>query len=239
MSRRITGLVVVFAIFVTLAVVVYSRQATNGHDEDVARLTVQKQQNSPQVNADAGQANKPKVPNKAICTLPVTQSPNVGGFRLRIRLDEMLALFPGSQEDPEVRTALSTPPSQFGVTSFVIHPDRYESAAKFAGIKEITISLLDGRVSTFTLGYYPLELKHVDEFVTKVAQDFNLPATDAWEPYVGLDDQLKLLKCDGFEISAFSNAQVNYVLTKDKIAEQVLKDRKAKAREKAALESKQ
>jgi hypothetical protein len=239
MSRRITQLVVVFAIFVTLAVIVYSRPATKGHGEAVVPLPVQQQQNSPQVKADAGPANKPEVPNKAICTLPVTQAPNVGGVKLRMSLDEMLALFPGSREDPDVRTALSTPPSQFGVTSFLIHPDRYGSAAKFAGIREITFSLLDGRVSTFNLGYYPLELKHVDEFVTKVAQDFNLPATDAWEPYVGLDNQLKLLKCDGFEISAFSNAQVNYVLTKDKIAEQELKNRKAKAREKAELESKQ
>ena len=148
---------------------------------------------------------------------------------------EVLALFPGSEEDAEVRASLARPPSQFGVSGFLIRPDRYKSKDTFAGINQITFTLLDGRVSCFSVGYNGPEYSHVDKFVAKFVEGTNLPAADDWEAYVGMDTQLKMLKCTDFEIRVFAGGpggNLNYVLMKDLEAEKKLKDRRDKARAK-------
>ena len=150
--------------------------------------------------------------------------------------EQVLALFPGSNEDAEIRSTLAQPPSQFGVSSFVVRPAKYESKDKFAGISQITFTLLDGRVSSFSVGYNGPEYSHVDKFVAKFVEGTNLPAVDQWEAYVGMDNQLKSLKCSEVEIRVFAGGQggnLNYVLMRDLEADKKLKDRRAKARAKA------
>ena len=155
--------------------------------------------------------------------------------------EEVLALFPGSEEDAEVRSSLARPPSQFGVSSFLVRPDRYKSKDTFAGINQITFTLLDGRVSSFSVGYNGPEYSHVDKFVAKFIEGTSLPAVDQWEAYVGMDNQLKILKCTDFEIRVFAGGQggnLNYVLMRDLVAEKKLKGRRDKARENATPETK-
>jgi len=148
---------------------------------------------------------------------------------------EVLALFPGSKDDAEVGSSISSI-SQFGTSSVVIRPGKYESKDKFAGINQSTFTLLDGRVSNFTVGYNGPEYSHVDKFVEKFVEGKSLPAADQWEAYVGMDNNLKILKCADFEIRVFTGGpggNLNYVLLKDLVAEKTLKDRRAKARAKA------
>ena len=155
--------------------------------------------------------------------------------------EEVLKLFPGSSEDAEVRSDLSRPPSQFGVSSFLISPDKYESKEKFVGISQITLRLLDGRVSNFRFSYNGPEYPHVDKFVAKFIEGTNLPAVDQWEPYVGMDNSLKTLKCTDFEIQVFAGGQggnLNYVDIRDLVADKKLQDRRRKAKEKATPEAK-
>jgi hypothetical protein len=150
--------------------------------------------------------------------------------------DEVLAVFPGSKDDAEVRSSLSRPASPFGVSSFVIRPDKFESKEKFAGISQILFSLLDGRVSSFSVGYDGPEWPHVDKFVAKFIEGTNLPAAEAWEAYVGMDTQMKTLKCTDFEARVFAGGErgnLNYVLMRDLVADKTLKERRAKASEKA------
>jgi hypothetical protein len=171
----------------------------------------------------------------------MAQVPDINGLKLGMTPEQVLALFPGSNEDAELRASLSRPPSPLGVASFVIRPDRYKSKEQFAGITQITFTLLDGRVSSFSVGYNGPEWPHVDKFVAKFSEGTNLPPPDAWEAYVGMDTQLKILKCTDVEIRVFAGGQggnLNYVLMRDLVAEQKLKDRRAKAREKATPESK-
>ncbi|MEP6707379.1 MAG: hypothetical protein ABJC05_07655 [Pyrinomonadaceae bacterium] len=185
---------------------------------------------TPGQTSNAGQQEKPS------CQLTSAQAPVLSGLKVGMTPDQVLALFPGAKDDPEVRSNLSRPPSQFGVSSFVIRPGRYESKEKFAGINQITFTLLDGRVSNFTIGYNGPEYSHVDKFVAKFTEGTSLPAADQWEAYVGMDTQLKTLKCTDFEVSVFAGGQggnLNYVLMKDLLADEKLKDRKKKAREKA------
>ncbi len=170
------------------------------------------------------------------CTLTLAGSPSVNGLRLGLTTDDVLTIFPGSKDDAELRAAQSQPPDQFGVSTFVIRPEKYQSKDRFAGINQIAFSLLDGRVSNFTLSYNGPEYSNVDKFVEKFIQETSSPGLAQWEPYAGMDT-LKILKCSDFEVRVFIGGQggsLNYVLVKDLAAEQKLKDRRKKAREKAS-----
>jgi len=178
--------------------------------------------------------------DKPTCDVVLAQAPVVGGLKLGMRPEEVLALFPGSNQDPVVRSSLSRPARQFGESSFAIRPANYESKEKFAGINQITFALLDGRVSNFTVGYNGPEYSNVDKFVAKFAEETNLPSVDQWEAYVGMDDSLKILKCTDFEIRVFAGGKggnLNYVLMRDLEANKKLEARRKKATEKATSDT--
>jgi len=163
------------------------------------------------------------------------QAPVMNGLRLGMTSAEVLALFPGSNEDAAIRASLSQPPDQLGVSAFSLRPDKYQPAEKHPGISQITFTLLDDRVSRLNVGYNGPQWPHVDKFVAKFIEGTNLPAADAWEPYVGLDT-MKTLKCKDFEIQIFAGGKggnLNYVLMSDLLAAKKLKQREDKAAKKA------
>jgi hypothetical protein len=190
------------------------------------------------VSQSSTQESKPAT-DKPICTLTLAGAPDIKGLRLGMTAEQVLAIFPGSDQDAELRAALARPPSNFGVNGFVIRPEKYQSKEIFSGITQITFTLLDGRVSSFSVGYNGPEYSHVDKFVAKVIEGTNLPPVDAWEGYVGMDAQLKMLKCPEIEIRAFvggPGGNLNYLLMNDLVAAKKLKERRDKA--KAAQETK-
>jgi hypothetical protein len=163
------------------------------------------------------------------------QAPVINGLKLGMTPEQVLALFPGSGEDAELRSALAKPASQFGVSGFAIRPDKYQPKEKTTGLTQIVFTLLDGRVSSISVGYNGPQWAHVDSFVAKFIEGTNLPAADAWGAYVGLDTQMKTLKCTDFEIRVFAGGEggnLNYVLIRDLEADKKLKERRAKAKEK-------
>ena len=192
----------------------------------------------PDANTNAQPQAPPPTTNasqqeKQICQITLAGAPDIRGLKVRMATEEVLALFPGSKEDAEVKASLSRPPSQFGQSEFRIRPDKFESKEKFAGIKQITLRLVDGRVATLRVAYEGPEYPHVDKFIAKFTEGTHLPAADQWEPRVGMDNNLKILKCVDFEIQIFTGGQggtLNYVEMKDLEAEKRLKDRKDKAR---------
>jgi hypothetical protein len=189
---------------------------------------------NPVVVPSPAQTSNTSGQDKPTCQLTLAGAPDISGLKLGMTAKDVLALFPGSSEDAEVRSSLSRP-GPFGTSSFSITPDKYESKEKFAGINQITLRLLDGRVSNFRFGYNGPEYSHVDKFVAKFTEGKNLPA-DAWEPYVGMDNNLKTLKCTDFEIQVFAGGQggnLNYVDIRDLEADKKLKERRDKGRAKA------
>jgi hypothetical protein len=173
---------------------------------------------------------------KPACQLTLAGAPDIKGLRLGMTADEVLALFPGSKEDAEVRSNLSRPASQLGESEFVIRSSNLEANEKFAGVKQIVVSLVDGRTSRFYIGYNGPEYSHVDKFVAKFIEGTSLPPVDQWEAYVGMDTQLKTLKCTEFEIKVFSGGQggiLNYVDIRDLEADKKVEDRRKKAEGKA------
>lgn len=176
--------------------------------------------------------------SKATCTLNTTQSPDINGVRLGLNTQQVMDLFPGSKDDAEVRADAEKPPS-LGVSGFAVKPEKYGLEKSFAGTSRFTFNFLDNRLTSFIASYSGPQWKHVDEFVRKFSEGKSLPPVEAWQAYVGLDTQMKTLKCDGFEIIVFAGGaggNLNYVQMKDVIAEKELRDRQVKAR-KAAEEA--
>jgi hypothetical protein len=233
MFKRISGLMLLSAAGIAAAGLLYSTQACEARTGNSAQVASQNQ------GTPAAQQGKPTPKDsptqKVLCTLHKDQGPEIGGLRLGLTVDQVLALFPGSKEDAELRPAIAKPPSPFGVSTFMIKPDRYATKAKFDGIREIVLTFLDGRVSGFSANYLSGNWKHVDEFVTKFTTGSNLPPVESWEAYPGLDTQQKSLKCDGFEVTLFAGGEalnVNHVKMQDLMAAQELKERRAKAKQK-------
>jgi hypothetical protein len=234
MSRRFSWLIVVaLAIIVTVTLIVMSRQSVEEKsNSNWAAFVPMQEKPTPQNPAEV--PDKPK----EICTLHRDQSPDIGGLKLGMTSQQVLGFFPGSEQTAEVRMDLNQPPTRFGETRFAIRPDAYASKANYEGIRMITFTFLDGRVSDMNVTYNGPEWKNVDEFVAKFSKGKTLP--DAWEAYPGMDT-LKMLKCDGFEVSVFAGGKggsANYVQIKDMIVDKEFKARRQKAREKAQKEAK-
>jgi hypothetical protein len=170
------------------------------------------------------------------CTMTLAQSPVMSGIKLGMTQDQILALFPGSSEDSELRASLNRPANPSGETAFSINPGLYGSKSKFAGVTLIKFTLMDNHLSSFNVSYAGPQWAHVDEFIEKLAAATKLPGPNAWSPYVGMDTQLKTLTCKGFVISLFAGGKnvhnINYVDLKDRAAQKIIKERRAKAREK-------
>ncbi len=170
------------------------------------------------------------------CTLTLVGAATVNGVRLGMTADEVLALFPGSKIDAAVSAALVKPASPLGTLGFAI-PGKYtaknaQAETPVGGITRINLTLLDGRVWNFTATYNGPEWPHVDKFVSKVVEGTSLPPVDQWQPYAGMENQLKVLSCKEFEVRVFAAGEggnLNYVLVKDLVAEKKLKERREKA----------
>lgn len=181
-------------------------------------------------NAQSPAPTDPAGQEKPPCPLKMTQVPIIKGLKLGMTSDEILAVFPGSKDDAELRAELARPPRALGNSSFVIRPEKY--GIKDQTISQITVSLLDGRASKLDLGYKGPQWKDVDEFISKFIEGTNLPVADEWQPYAGLDTQMKTLTCADFSIRLFAGGEagnLNSVLLTDLEADKKLKDRRKKA----------
>jgi len=173
------------------------------------------------------------IQDKTSCDLKLSQAPLIFGFKLGMTPDEVLVLFPGAKDDPEVRAKLSLPANQFGTSNFAIKTAKYENKDKFPGVNQISFNLLDGRVYNFSVRYDGPQWPHVDNFVAKFVEGKDLPPVDQWQPYVGMDN-LKMLKCADFEVRVFAGGEggnLNYVQMQDLVADKKLKERRKKALE--------
>ena len=177
------------------------------------------------------------VQERTSCTLAISEAPAIKGLKLGMTVEEILAVFPGSKEDPQLRPALSAPRGPFGNSTLAITPSKYGSAEDFKEVSRVSLSLLDGHLSSFTVNYKGPEWPHIDKFVEKFVEGKNLPAADQWEPYVGMDTQMKTLTCTGFSIRLFNGGEggnLKYVLLQDLEANKKLKERRTKAQQSAS-----
>lgn len=191
----------------------------------------------PQASPSASVAAVSPAEQKPVCSLTKAQAPVVNGLKLGMTAEEVLAVFPGSKNDPELRAQVAQPPSQLGGSSFVVRPETLEPNEKLDAFTHFIFNLLDGHVSSINIGYNGPAYSQVDDFVTKFVEGTHLPPADKWQPYIGMDNQLKILTCKDFEVRVFAGGKdgnLNYVLLTDLEADGRLKERRAKARPSAS-----
>jgi hypothetical protein len=194
---------------------------TSVNSQPVAKRTTE-----PQQTASTG--SQEKVP----CTLTLVGSPIINGLRLGMTSDEILTLFPGSKDDPDVRRYLVRPPDPFGDAELMIRPSKYQSKDDPVRIKQISFGLLNGKAYTINIGFNGPAYAHVDRFVEALSKEATLPPLNEWEDYVGMSGQMKTLSCKEFEVQVFAGGpggNLNYVLLKDLVAEKKLNDLRDKA----------
>ena len=141
------------------------------------------------------------------CTLAVAKAPAIRGVKLGMKIDEVLALFPGSAEKDEIKSAISKADGHpnFGVVSIFVGPREYSTKDRFAGIADYRFLFVDGRIGQYEVEYESLPggpvWRRVDDWVAKLADAFKLPPATDWT----MDQNnfsRKNLRCDGFLVQA-------------------------------------
>jgi hypothetical protein len=150
-----------------------------------------------------------KTGDPVTCSLTTAQAPAIRGIKLGMKTEELLALFPGSSEDFDIKHALATaagyPNYGYARVQFQQPSVAYAAVFKerFAGINFITVTIFDNLIVEFYVLYAgtyaqpaPVWPK-LDDFVAKLSESFILPDAQYWQPN---SDTSKSLKCNGFEI---------------------------------------
>lgn len=140
------------------------------------------------------------------CRLSVAQSPAIRGLRLGMNVDQLLALFPGSSDDPTIKSALgNAPPApNYGQIRLNLSPSNYSSPPQFSGVQIVGVDIFDGRIYRLIVEYigtpdqYPWS--HVDQFIEKMINTYKLPELAKWNQPGG--NAVRVLECEGFKIKA-------------------------------------
>lgn len=165
------------------------------------------------------------------CTLTPEQAPEIRGLRLGMSAEQLLTLFPDEANRRRIIDAVSVSkqPELYGVGNLDLAGSEKDNP-RFAGVNYISIRLLDERVTSFHIGYKPVEWKSVDQFVTKLSEGLRLPKLP-WER----GNQSSVVTCKGFRLEAyaFQSSGESVVRVIDTSVNQIVEARKEVEKEKA------
>ena len=138
------------------------------------------------------------------CQLALNQSPAIRGIKLGLKLDDVLRVFPGAEQNEWVKQALQQKSSypNLGVMQFSVYPPGYATKDQFRGINQFYFTFIDDRLAEYSVVYaappsgpaWP----RVDDWVNKIAGSFNLPELESWSTEQGD----RTLKCRDFQVRA-------------------------------------
>ena len=175
------------------------------------------------VSTAAAQTSNAGASGASECKLKLAQAPVIRGIHLGMTVNEVLAVFPGSEKNVDLRQRLSQP--RLGLSFANVNPSNYASKEKFVGVRNVHFGFLDGELNSFTVWYDGPEWKTIDQFASKVAEAFNLPGGEFWEA----GSSLKTLTCDGFAIRVHwmpdSGSNTIFVRNLQKDANKIVRER--------------
>ena len=162
---------------------------------------------------------------RKLSDLPV--APELMGFRMGMTKEEIKKLVPQTvfgRTDP------------FGVSKTTINPqfDPRIDQTKFAGVRSISLDLLDERLVSLWIGYdETFKSKTIEDFVKLISASLGMDGT--WSPWKGRGQQLK---CADFQLNVASIAGSPTLRVLDIGADDLIAERRqAKEEQDAALES--
>ena len=117
--------------------------------------------------------------------------------------EQVIALFPGSAKNKEMKTDLDKARSTTGSETVYLSFDSSTSAnkEKFAEVGSISVGLFKARVKDLDVEYVGPTWTTVDDWVRKLSETFKLPGLEAWVAGPS-ENPNKVLKCNGIEIEA-------------------------------------
>ncbi|HET6975474.1 MAG TPA: hypothetical protein VFI24_04075 [Pyrinomonadaceae bacterium] len=180
-------------------------------------------------------AQAQQTPSVGKCPLTLTHAPKIRDVRLGMSSEDVLKMFPGSSDEPDIRAQLSTADQRFGVAGFSI-PTTLLPRPKFAGVNSLFVVFLDNRLSEYTFTYTGVEWKNVDDFISRFSETFNLPRPETWQR--SNLPSLKTLYCEGFEMWASVDAGGSWIKIRIPKTQQIVSDRQEAQKEKARKEFK-
>ena len=186
--------------------------------------------------------SQPPAPQSTKCSVEPAQSPVIRGIKLGMKLDDVLALFPGSREDQYIKneianvgfySGMKTLP-RFGVVNFGVLPAKYSTKNRFAGIETFYFTFLDDHLVNYQVEYRQPPWPRVDEFIEKIAGAFNLPPADKWSTE---NPVRKNLACDGFTVQAYTqDGRANLIIKTGDDPIAIQRERRAAAEAQARRE---
>ena len=147
--------------------------------------------------------------NSSNCALTVAQAPAIRGIHLQMGAEELLALFPGSANDPDIKSKLNNAGQApfYGIAELGFYTGKYATKTQFAGINQFDIQLFDNRVTRVYVSYDSPTWNHVDEMATRVSETLGLPSVENWTPVSSTER--KMLQCLGFSVEVYAIKQDN------------------------------
>jgi hypothetical protein len=145
----------------------------------------------------AAQTSNTGSPAAGECKLKLAQAPVIRGIRLGMTAKEVLAVFPGSENDETLRDRMSH--AQFGIVTADIVPSYSKLSDKFPGVRSINLGFLDGELNFYSVMYNGPHWDTDEDFASRVSETLGLPGVATWKrPQHGIG---KALTCDGFEVA--------------------------------------
>ena len=150
-----------------------------------------------------------------LCNLPREKAPVIRGVKLGMTADELFALIPGIRADYKDVLAHARNSSDFGWAVLRAIPRDKDATQRFSGIDGFGFGFFDDRLVQYSVSYSGPNSNprgpswpHYDDLISRFADAYHLPGPADW---IG-DDQIRLLKCKGFELridTSNSGAQIS------------------------------
>jgi hypothetical protein len=142
----------------------------------------------------------PAPPPASTCNFSLAQAPVIHGIRLGMTTDELLAVFPRSKEQNEVRNALAIADIQYGRTSLYFGQSQYPDSKAFVNnLSHYNFDIFDGRVISILASYsFPSGIWNwnADNWLNKISEPMRLPSRENW---LRINDALSIV-CQGFSV---------------------------------------
>ncbi|HET6893036.1 MAG TPA: hypothetical protein VFH31_18165 [Pyrinomonadaceae bacterium] len=139
----------------------------------------------------------------AQCPYQRASIPPLYGIQLGMSPEEILSIFPGSHDLPNLQRALepfkSSKPSGFTI----VPVENRKKSPDLNEVREISFHFRNYRLLSFTAHYSSPQWENVDNFIEKRSHLLNLTGVN-WNPVEGNSGAFKYIICDGVEIRFYA-----------------------------------
>jgi hypothetical protein len=145
-----------------------------------------------------------QLPENDTCRVNPNQLPAIRGLQLGMSQDQVLRLFPGSADNPDIKAQHA--PEHFDQASLQLVPNYIQ----FPGVNQLLATFYREKLVSFTLQYSEardggVNWRNVDEFIARLSQSLSIPGPQVWTSGKDMYASYRALQCAGFELLAAPN----------------------------------